>query len=341
MSIHSGMAAGNVGVCYSFPLEARVAPVFGSPIDTVAWDVISITGTSVARLAPHNTTHYADVAGSDEWRLRVPQPPGNQDHTIPTGVGRRGNLNTYGDGGRPLSMETEHAVPVNGDEVVSAIHHEADAGDGSIVFCHGFRSDKTGSYVGRCREAVERGYDAVRFDFRGCGDSDGTFAEATLSARIADLEAVLDYFDPDPVVLFGSSFGGTVAFHRAVGDDRVEAVVTRAPVTYGTFDDLRATIEAEGEVRFDDGRRIDARFLEDLDRYDFADVEAGLDCPVAIFHGSDDESVPVGDSFRAAENLQADVMVQTYVGEGHRFSREAESRMREQLFEWLSTARGA
>lgn len=233
-------------------------------------------------------------------------------------------------------METEHAVPVTGDERVAAVHHDAGSDDW-LVFCHGFLSDMTGSYEGRCRRAVEHGYDAIRFDFRGCGASDGAFSAATLSARLADLEAVLDYFDPTSFVLFGSSFGGAVAFHAAVGDDRVDAVVTRAPVTYDAFDDLRRTVEAEGEVRFEDGRTVDARFLDDLDRYDFADVEGGLDCPVAIFHGSDDESVAVGDSFRAAQNLEVDVMVQKFVGEGHRFSREAEARMRGGMFDWLST----
>jgi len=231
-------------------------------------------------------------------------------------------------------METEHDVPVTADQAVAAVHHEAGTGDW-LFFCHGFLSDKTGSYEGRCREAVEHGYDAVRFDFRGCGESDGDFVDSTLTSRIADLDAVLDYFDPDSCVLFGSSFGGAVAFHAAVGDDRVEAVVTRAPVTYGAFDDLRVTVEVEGEIRFDDRRAIDERFLDDLDRHDFGDVETGLDCPVAIFHGADDESVGIGDSFRAAESLEVDVMLQKYVGEGHRFSREAEARLREQVFDWL------
>lgn len=333
------MVAANVVVCYSFLLKARVASEFGLTIDTVVGDTISIRGPRSRDWPPTTPLPtpmpLAPASGGSDCL----GPRETETTRYRAGAGRRGNLNTYGDAARPPSMETEHAVPVSGGEVVSAIHHEADAGDGAIVFCHGFRSDMTGSYEGRCLAAIERGYDAVRFDFRGCGDSDGTFAEATLSARIADLEAVLDYFDPDPVVLFGSSFGGKVAFHRAVGDDRVEAVATRAPVTYGAFDDLGATVEAEGEVRFDDGRRIDARFIDDLERHDFDEVEAGLDCPTAIFHGADDESVGVEDSFRAAENLDADVLLQTYVGEGHRFSREAEARMREQLFDWLSTAR--
>ena len=151
--------------------------------------------------------------------------------------------------------ETDHRVPVADGQRVAAVHHEA-TGDDWIVFCHGFLSDKTGSYEHRCRRAVEHGYDAVRFDFRGCGESDGSFVESTLSGRLADLRAVLEYFDPPSVVLFGSSFGGKVAFHAAVEDPRVESVVTRAPVTYtSAFDDYRAVVDREGECRFDDGRR--------------------------------------------------------------------------------------
>lgn len=234
-------------------------------------------------------------------------------------------------------MATEHRIPVTDGEEVSAVHHGAGA-DRWIVFCHGFRSDKSGSYEGRSRRAVEEGFDAVRFDFRGCGESGGAFADATLSARIADLRAVLDYFDPGSYVPFGSSFGGTVAFHAAAGDDRADAVVTRAPVTYGpAFEGLRGEVAAGGAYTYEDGARIDAGFLEDFDRYDFADVEAGLDCPAAIFHGGRDESVDPAGSFRAARNLGVDAVVAKYEGEGHRFSRGGERRFREQAFGWLDT----
>jgi len=237
-------------------------------------------------------------------------------------------------------VPTRHEIPVTGDgtETVVAVHHEAPADpEGWLVCCHGFLSDKHGSYEGRCERAVEEGYHGVRFDFRGCGESDGSFAESTLTSRIEDLNAVLDYFDSDSPVLFGSSFGGAVAFHAA-GDDRIEAVATRAPVTYGAraFEDARETVERTGECQFGADRWIDERFFEDFERYSFGDVTATLDVPVAIFHGTADGSVAVEGSFEAAAELDGDVLVQTFDGEGHRFSRDAERRLREQLFDWLA-----
>lgn len=238
-------------------------------------------------------------------------------------------------------MPRTHSIPVDGEDV-EAVHHEAE-GDEWIVFCHGFLSDKTGSYEYRCRRAVEEGYNGVRFDFRGCGGSDGRFREATLTTRLEDLSAVLEYFDPGSVVLFGSSFGGKVALHAAAGDgvDRVatldlEAVLTRAPVTYNrAFENYREVVEAEDECRFDTGEVIDAGFFADFDTYDFENVADGIDVPVAIFHGRKDGSVPLEDSLEAVGTLETDVLLETYTGEGHRFSREAEDRMLERVFGFL------
>lgn len=231
-------------------------------------------------------------------------------------------------------MAERHTIPVDGEELV-AVHHPA-ASDDWLVFCHGFVSDKSGSYERRCERAVEAGYDAVRFDFRGCGESDGAFADQTLGSRVADLASVVDYFDPPSLALFGSSFGAKTAFHAAVDDDRVEAVVGRAPVTYNrTFDDARAVVEAEGEFRYDTGHAITRGFFDDLDRYPFADVATALDVPAALFHGAADESVPLADSLDATAALDTDVLLQVLAGEGHVFSDDAEARLQRQVFDWL------
>lgn len=233
-------------------------------------------------------------------------------------------------------MTETYQIPVEDDDSVVAVHHTSPSDDW-LFFAHGFVSDKSGSYESRCRRAVEEGYNAVRFDFRGCGEADGKFVETTLGSRIADLRAVVDHFDPSSYVLFGSSFGAKTALHAVLGDDRVEALVGRAPVTYNrTFDDARAVVEAEGVFEYDADHTIDERFFEDFDRYPFEDVAAALDVPVALFHGAADESVPLGDSIDATAAFETDVLLQTLTGEGHRFSERAEERMRQQLFDWLT-----
>jgi pimeloyl-ACP methyl ester carboxylesterase len=235
-------------------------------------------------------------------------------------------------------MPERHEISVDGERVV-AVHHEAPSDDW-LIFCHGFQSDKSGSYETRCERAVAEEYNGVRFDFRGCGESDRNLDEQTLSTRIADLRAVVDHFDPPSYVVFGSSFGGKVAFHA--DDDRIEAIATRAPVTYNrTFDDLRRAVDGdaaeEGVEREEDVPPGSWQsFFEDLDSYSFGEAVADISVPVAIFHGRADESVAFEDSVEATEELDVDVLLQAYADEGHLFSREAEARMREQLFDWLA-----
>lgn len=244
-------------------------------------------------------------------------------------------------------MPETHRIPIEtaGAETsplpeIAAVRHETDSDDW-LVFCHGLRSDKSGSYERRCRRAREAGYNAVRFDARGCGESDGEFVDSTIGTRLTDLRHVVDHFDPDAYALFGSSFGGKVAFHAAAEDERVEAVATRAPVTTnGTFDEYRTHVDREGEWTFDTGERIDRRFFDDLDRYPFEEIVGELEIPVAMFHGGDDDVVDPGDSFDAAQRLEADVLVERFAGEGHRFSARGEDRLLERLFGWLEWAVG-
>jgi len=230
-------------------------------------------------------------------------------------------------------MATNHRIAV-GDGEVAAVHH-ATGGDRWLFFCHGLRSDKAGSYEGRCERAVAEGYDAVRFDARGCGESSGRFVDHGLSDRLADLRAVRERFDPPTHALFGSSFGGTVALHDATRGGAA-AVATRAPVTdTGAFAALRETVERAGRYEFDTGETVDGRFFAALDAHPFEAVVDGLDVPVAVWHGGADGSVPVTDSLDAAAALETDVLVEKFAGEEHRFSRAAEGRLRDRLFDWL------
>jgi pimeloyl-ACP methyl ester carboxylesterase len=237
-------------------------------------------------------------------------------------------------------MESEHTITTDAGDRLAAVHHEPKTrrADAWLVCCHGFVSDKSGSYAGRCRRAAEEGYHAVRFDFRGCGGSDGAFVDQTLTSKIDDLRTVLDYFDAPAYVLFGSSFGAKTAFHAAVTTDHaIRAVAGRAPLTYNrAFAGVREEVERDGEYAYDADHVVNAAFFAAFDRYAFADVTSRLDVPVALFHGAADESVPVADTFEAAGALDVDVLVQVFEGEGHRFSRAAETRMRTQLFDWLA-----
>jgi fermentation-respiration switch protein FrsA (DUF1100 family) len=100
-----------------------------------------------------------------------------------------------------------------------------------VVLCHGFLSHKQGSKYRRLAQVLaETGIASLRFDFRGCGESEGAFPESTVSRRWRDLKRVLALarslrgFD-GRLGLFGSSLGGYLALLEASGNTTVRCLV--------------------------------------------------------------------------------------------------------------------
>lgn len=235
-------------------------------------------------------------------------------------------------------MEASRIEVENGEEV-SAAHHEADS-DKWIFFCHGYGSDKEGSYRMRAERAVEEGFNAVRFTFRGNGESDGEFINQDLSSRIRDLKAVIDYYQPEKTFLFGMSFGGKVVFH-ATQHLNPEAVIGKSPVTYNSImSKFRKVVDEKGTYTHFADKTIDERFFDDFDQYSFDSVTENLDKPVAIFHGSADTTVHFKNSAKAVETLETEAILYKLRGEKHKMSDEGERKLLDMMFAWLENLAG-
>ncbi|PSH01619.1 MAG: alpha/beta hydrolase [Nanohaloarchaea archaeon SW_10_44_10] len=233
-------------------------------------------------------------------------------------------------------MTEKHLIEIEENEKVSTVHHESGS-DKWIFFCHGFGSDKEGSYKIRCERAVEEGWNAVRFDFRGNGESDGDFIDQNLSSKMNDLKAVIDFFEPESYVLFGMSFGGKVVFHSAP-ELEPEAVIGKSPVTYNEImDKFRSVVEEKGEYTHFGDKTIDHRFVDDLEENKFGEVTEQLEVPVAFYHGREDTTVHPEYTWEAAQNLEKDTRVEMFEGEEHKMSDAANSRLLNSMFQWLES----
>lgn len=95
------------------------------------------------------------------------------------------------------------------------------------------------------RLMAEQGFATLRVDFRGSGDSDGTYGMTTFSTQISDAMAAIEYIhnslrrqvNKKSIGLLGFSQGGLVASVTAAADDRVDSVVLwsavgHPPITY-------------------------------------------------------------------------------------------------------------
>ena len=97
--------------------------------------------------------------------------------------------------------------------------------------------------------AAARGRAALLFDYAGCGQSGGDFAEETLASWLGDALAVIDALTAGPLLVIGSSMGGWLMLHVALTRaDRVAGLIGIAAApdfTEWDFDDERRAKLAE------------------------------------------------------------------------------------------------
>ncbi|HEY1503552.1 MAG TPA: alpha/beta fold hydrolase [Stellaceae bacterium] len=109
-----------------------------------------------------------------------------------------------------------------------------------LVLCHGFGGSCQGAGHPELAKVLERaGYVVLRFDFRGCGQSEGRRGDVIVDEEIADLRHAIDFLEAQPSVdaarigVIGASLGGSVAIEVAARDARVRICVANGSVGNG------------------------------------------------------------------------------------------------------------
>jgi len=98
---------------------------------------------------------------------------------------------------------------------------------------HGFGGNKEGfGQIAIANQLIQWGYVTMRFDFRGCGDSEGEHGRILCLDQVSDASNALTYMagrpdvDPKRIALVGSSFGAAVSVYTAGVDERVAAIIS-------------------------------------------------------------------------------------------------------------------
>lgn len=103
----------------------------------------------------------------------------------------------------------------------------------AVLVLHGFGSRKSaGNVTGPTNMFVKWGYVVLRFDMRGCGESEGLPGHLLCLEQVDDTRAAITFMqsrpevDPNRVAVVGSSFGAAVAVYTGGVDERVSAVIS-------------------------------------------------------------------------------------------------------------------
>lgn len=182
-----------------------------------------------------------------------------------------------------------------------------------IILSHGLLSSKeSDKYVLLGDLFLREGYSVCRFDYHGCGESTGAIEETTLTARLENLDCIVDEvrsrtaIDPARVAILGSSFGSTTALLKAARDPGIRCVSLWA--TPHTLEKTDGTTVS--------GIAFHESLFEDFASYDIL-AEARKISRALVIHGDRDETVPCQEGLDVYQNLSEPKQCEIIAGGDH------------------------
>lgn len=181
---------------------------------------------------------------------------------------------------------------------------------GNAVVCHP-HPQQGGTMTNKVAHTLARaftrcGMRAMRFNFRGVGQSEGEYDEARgeLDDALAVIDHVRDRWPGEPLWIGGFSFGAAVAIRAALAREPA-GLVSVAPAVY--------------------------RFAGNL--------EQQPDCPWLIVHGDQDELIAVEETLEWVNAMQPGPELQVFPETGHFFHGKLVE-LRSAVVDFVSTASG-
>jgi pimeloyl-ACP methyl ester carboxylesterase len=203
-----------------------------------------------------------------------------------------------------------------------------------IVLSHGLSTSKDGRTCVRLEAILNRlAFSTFRFDFFGHGESEGIFANITISEAVDDVQCAIRFVKDagyKRIGLVGSSFGGMASILTAGQSEGLFALALKSPVSdylalliarnHGQdIDAWRQAGYILVETPDEKKERLNYSFLADAEKtrgYAFA---ANIKAPTLIVHGDRDEIVPLAQSLKIAE-LIPDCRLEVIRGADHVYS---------------------
>ncbi|MDE1468243.1 alpha/beta hydrolase [Aurantiacibacter sp. D1-12] len=217
-----------------------------------------------------------------------------------------------------------------------AFRHTTGSGP-AVAFLPGYMSDMDGSKAtaifAHCKA---QGRECLLLDYSGCGESDGDFADGTLTIwRDEVLLLIANQIENEKVVVVGSSMGGWLMLlvglalkNRLAG---LVGIASAPDFSDWGYDEAQKAQLREGETIFEesdygyDPMPTYAGFWADAEANRLLNNTIPITCPVRLLHGQEDKDVPCDTSLRLAKALASeDVHVTLIKGGDHRLSRESD-----------------
>jgi pimeloyl-ACP methyl ester carboxylesterase len=214
-----------------------------------------------------------------------------------------------------------------------------------LILAHGFGGtmDEKGLFLGARDFFVRNGFSVLRFDFRGCGESEGDFRAVRLDDLAADLSNVIKYvrsgrnLKPSSIGLICFSLGAGIAI--LANSAHIGAHVFWSPAVYTDRDmsPRYQSEEIENQIArhgwFDKaGLQVSREFFGDLRSRHIEHSLPAFRHSVLVLHGRDDTRIPSTSSEELIRHLPRSSKLTIIPDADHSFRSQPHHR------EWLFSA---
>lgn len=204
-------------------------------------------------------------------------------------------------------MDITGCIQWKGKKLAHTVHYPAAFQAGGdkfplVIICHGFTSTRIGVdrlFVKTAQALAKLGFAVLRFDYAGCGESDGEYGDNEFACFIDQTKRVISFgselpnVDPQSITLIGHSLGGAVAACTAVEDNRVRNIALWSAVG-NPFEDIKEIVGYDGEQAVIDhlGYAITEDFLLSLQSIEPIKEIQKYHGNVLFIHGTADSVIP-------------------------------------------------
>ncbi len=183
-----------------------------------------------------------------------------------------------------------------------------------VIMAHGFpghRAANNDLYGDLEFLLSDKGFHTLRFDFRGCGDSDGSSEEFTIGAACEDFQSVVHWAKNNKyreLIYIGEGLGAAISIMNV--SMRVNSLILLWPVldceTYAkAFGKVDKKVKDRGFLEHD-GTRLGTAFLHELEKIDIVYAMQNVRVPTLIMHGAMDKMIPVEQLDLARANIRSE-----------------------------------
>ena len=201
----------------------------------------------------------------------------------------------------------------------------------AVILVHGFgvTKEENGFFDDIASHLVSEGILICRFDFSGCGESEGDYSETSLSKLRDDLSSILDFVksqsqvDNSRIGILSQSFGTATTITLK---PEVKCLIMTSSVSHPKeilirlFGDgynpkgISERLRSSGKVT-----KVKPQFWQDFNNHNLVESIKEIYSPILFIHGSEDDKCPLSEVeayFRNANKPKEKVVIE---GAAHSF----------------------